>query len=931
MAFANLFKGLSPVVEDVKSPAQPVSTLRNQTDGKRDTDRKRKTQCEQPGHYGKKQLHQAQAARATFGSFHMHNTGSEHGFTREVMHSHSHNNMGHKGQNYKPKNNSHVTREKQEPKKKSEWQKNQHQHKNRGRTAYKGGGHQTRPTWKKGGGDRKNKNFTWDFQVKRPRFMTQEFKDQNVLLVDGRLLCRHFLWGKCIKGDECQLEHIEGYNDLFKEVCKYYVQGCCSKGESCPYMHKSFPCKFFHRKGKCSQGADCRFSHEPLNDVTKQLLDEALKRDNDLYELAKKAEQKSSEQPANTDESEVTEAIPDIFKEPLRPNFYKSAEINTEKGTLFCQTEEQAAPLHTSDAAQLHSPPSTNPVNEEPVCYSVEAVLGPQRSKLFTSFVRTPRSQESTCLSSSDCTSDSVNQSQVPYSVDAVLRSCKENSTFGHSPTPPTEQTMSYTPKSYFEEIHDPLSSSDNQNKKDLRLLNTRYEGKKSQEKCFKSLSFLQGHTGLASMTYQNLTLTSGNHIKQSGNLPQTHKPAERPLNEIKEELHLPLDITASRKSEGILPFGPRHQTSVSKHPTQLKPHFPVQPLDSEASFKPMCPSSDLTESKGRTAVPAETVTSSIKSNSSKSNIVSCYFAPEQPIEIHLHSKKTQCSLTLGTEHFSTETTAVCTSKMAHCGDLAVGCEKPLKRPFHSLFASPIVDTVQPLDDPVTSSSCAQSLIRSSYPVPQSADCRLNLKPGKASARSFLSLFAAPVSAPPLPHMQSQPDYSRTSSCSDHSVDNLSHSSGIRALNLETPLPRQVRTEEISYTPRSPCLSPNAKKGKDHVVNPVCSPVRDSVSEMSTSPPRCGNSSSPTHVHQQQPDISSHKATANSVLKTLFLCLSPYQQDGKQQDSIQISVPTESEKKDESSTVCVKQLQKSQKKDRRKKKLEIPTDSPLRK
>lgn len=45
---------------------------------------------------------------------------------------------------------------------------------------------------------------------------------------------------------------------------------------------------------------------------------QALKRDNDLYELAKKAEQKSSEQPANTDESEVTEAIPDIFKEPLR-------------------------------------------------------------------------------------------------------------------------------------------------------------------------------------------------------------------------------------------------------------------------------------------------------------------------------------------------------------------------------------------------------------------------------------------------------------------------------------------------------------------------------------------------------------------------------------------------------------------------------------
>lgn len=29
--------------------------------------------------------------------------------------------------------------------------------------------------------------------------MTQEFREQNVLQVDGRLLCRHYLWGRCIK------------------------------------------------------------------------------------------------------------------------------------------------------------------------------------------------------------------------------------------------------------------------------------------------------------------------------------------------------------------------------------------------------------------------------------------------------------------------------------------------------------------------------------------------------------------------------------------------------------------------------------------------------------------------------------------------------------------------------------------------------------
>ena len=30
-------------------------------------------------------------------------------------------------------------------------------------------------------------------------FMTQEFKDQNTVLLDGRLICRHFLFGRCIK------------------------------------------------------------------------------------------------------------------------------------------------------------------------------------------------------------------------------------------------------------------------------------------------------------------------------------------------------------------------------------------------------------------------------------------------------------------------------------------------------------------------------------------------------------------------------------------------------------------------------------------------------------------------------------------------------------------------------------------------------------
>lgn len=108
--------------------------------------------------------------------------------------------------------------------------------------------------------------------------MTQEFKDQNALEVDGQLLCRHFLGGKCIKvcpmspilyffvqatsfllfcllyffltlhfspsfpqGDNCQLKHVQGYNNLIKLCCKFYIQGFCLKGDSCPYMHDILP------------------------------------------------------------------------------------------------------------------------------------------------------------------------------------------------------------------------------------------------------------------------------------------------------------------------------------------------------------------------------------------------------------------------------------------------------------------------------------------------------------------------------------------------------------------------------------------------------------------------------------------------------------------------------------------------------------------
>ncbi|XP_045073321.1 zinc finger CCCH domain-containing protein 6-like isoform X1 [Coregonus clupeaformis] len=279
--------------------------------------------------------------------------------------------------------------------------------------------------------------------------MTKEFKDQNALEIDGRLICRHFLRGKCIKGDDCQLEHALDVNYSINEVCKFYVQGSCSKGQSCIYMHKSFPCKFFHTYGKCYQGDQCRFSHEPLTELTKQLLEAALKRDKDIEELAKKDEPISMEEPVSTKESataEETKPVIDIFLNPLRPNFYNSScpsEPHAEESSPMCQNEVSSEVVEKEIARCANSirspdPPPSSPGFKELVSYSVEAVLGSHRplEKPFRSFFAASISQTSqtqpdppaTTLVPPDsiCPPDPTLNStcgkiNVPYSVEAVL------------------------------------------------------------------------------------------------------------------------------------------------------------------------------------------------------------------------------------------------------------------------------------------------------------------------------------------------------------------------------------------------------------------------------------------------------------------------------------------------------------------------------
>lgn len=130
-----------------------------------------------------------------------------------------------------------------------------------------------------GGGDGESKGQP-SFQKKRP-IMSQEFINQHTVEHNGRHICKYFIEGRCIKGDQCKFDHENVVPEKKKELCKFYVQGYCTKGDNCIYMHSEYPCKFFHTGVKCYQGDNCKFSHEPLTDVTKELLDKILNTDDE--------------------------------------------------------------------------------------------------------------------------------------------------------------------------------------------------------------------------------------------------------------------------------------------------------------------------------------------------------------------------------------------------------------------------------------------------------------------------------------------------------------------------------------------------------------------------------------------------------------------------------------------------------------------------
>merc|ERR1719482_460604 len=105
-------------------------------------------------------------------------------------------------------------------------------------------------------------------------------------------LCKFFLEGICLKGEECTFSHGEAPAAAPKSddqvPCKFFAQGICMKGTACPFLHAGpggcakggcpkgaakggckgpsptaqIPCKFY-AVGTCAKGWECPFAHGP--------------------------------------------------------------------------------------------------------------------------------------------------------------------------------------------------------------------------------------------------------------------------------------------------------------------------------------------------------------------------------------------------------------------------------------------------------------------------------------------------------------------------------------------------------------------------------------------------------------------------------------------------------------------------------------------
>ena len=68
--------------------------------------------------------------------------------------------------------------------------------------------------------------------------MTQEFKDQNGIEVDGQLVCRHFICGRCVKvGYVCFLEMQMVFRFVDSKVLVCRIDQTLVQSQQCFLVH----------------------------------------------------------------------------------------------------------------------------------------------------------------------------------------------------------------------------------------------------------------------------------------------------------------------------------------------------------------------------------------------------------------------------------------------------------------------------------------------------------------------------------------------------------------------------------------------------------------------------------------------------------------------------------------------------------------------
>eukprot|EP00063_Salmo_salar_P057363 XP_014032198.1 PREDICTED: mucin-17-like isoform X1 [Salmo salar] len=748
--------------------------------------------------------------------------------------------------------------------------------------------------------------------------MTKEFKDQNALEIDGRLICRHFLRGKCIKGDDCQLEHALDVNYSINEVCKFYVQGSCSKGESCIYMHKSFPCKFFHTYEKCYQGDQCRFSHEPLTELTKQLLEAALKRDKEIEELAKKDKPIHTEEPVATTESataEETKPVIDIFLNPLRPNFYNSScpsEPHAEESTPVCQNEVSAEVVEKEIAPPTESirspdPPQSAPGFKEPVSYSVEAVLGSHRplEKPFHSFFAASISQTSQTqpdpLTTTLVPPDSIHppdpplnstcgKRNVPYSVEAVLGfqkpvekpSCSQFSgSITQTFTLPTE-IQSDSPSTTFISPDLISLSGPRLNKRQASYSVEAFSAaQKPVKKTFCSL-----FAGPISQT--STTPLIQNSANSPINTPGCKRPASYSVKAVLKS-HKPVENPFRSLVAGPITQSSRHpdiQTQLDRPSTTLNPPDSIRPPDPPSVYKrpayysakvvlgspkplkpsfsslfagpisqtsPQPPTQDQADSSSATFGPSDSAPPAAckrPASYSVTAVLETYKPVENPF----------CSLFAGTISHTTPDPP--SQSLNSPGRKAPASKKPMEKPFSSFFAGPISQTStnhpprQTRPNPPSTAFGPPDPIRFSEPLPVCKSRTSSVEAVSESQKSmenpFRSLFAGPLTQTfTSGHLtQTQPDSPRN--VTSHSLEAM----------LETQKPVGKPFRSLFAGPISQTTLPDPPT-QTRLYPPIVKPK------------------------QEEPDPTplTEPSTTHSVLRTLFLRLSPCRQEGEQEIS----------------------------------------------